>query len=76
MTFRKIALREKVKLPDIGETIGFEEYVKIWNKSYAPNTEFEVQEVSDYQVGIKPVDGKEVGYFSIKELEQYGYYLV
>jgi len=74
MTFKKFALNEKVNLPDLGETVAFEDYVVIGKKSYRPNTAFEVVDKSQFEVGLS--DGKNTKFFGEKELGALGYYLV
>jgi hypothetical protein len=65
---------KKFKLPERGELIAFEDEVKIGSYKIQPNTELEVQTSDDTQIGLS-YKGK-TAYFTTKELEHFGMYLV
>lgn len=73
-SFKEFSIAEKKNLPNLGETVAFEDRVKVGKKEYQPNTEFEVTDANDTSVQL--TKGKDSGYFTLGELEALGYYLV
>lgn len=70
-TLKDIVEKKIFNMPDIGETVAFEDKVG----KYSPNTEFEVVSTTSNQMELKYKNDESI-FLTPKEATELGYYLV